>query len=170
MTDPSKEEIYVESMVKSRDKMPAVGIRWGKLSCQLTPEEARQHALGIIEAAIVAELDAAVFKWAMETLGQPPENAGKLLHYIRGVRESPEGIPSCTLNMGKESIRPATARGRGLHLIANAANTEMEASLVFILMRDMGLDGQAVAALIQELREIRGLSTDWEQAGINGPD
>jgi hypothetical protein len=170
-TPSGVEVFYVESLVKSKDKKPAVGFRWGDLSCQLTPEEAREHALGIIEAAIAAELDSAVVEWAMDRLGQPPENAGKLLHHIRGVRESPEGIPSCTLNMGTESIRPATARVRGLYLIANAANTEMEASLALILMRDMGLDSEAVAALIQELRDVRGLSTDWQQAGMgDGPE
>ncbi|MCC6328950.1 MAG: hypothetical protein IT174_10570 [Acidobacteria bacterium] len=55
--------ISVTSIVSGRTFEPLVQIDWGDLSAQLGLREAREHALGILEAAEAAESDAFVFQW-----------------------------------------------------------------------------------------------------------
>lgn len=55
--------IDIESIVSGRTFEPMVQLTWGDQSGQLTPGEARRHALSILEAADAAESDAFVFRW-----------------------------------------------------------------------------------------------------------
>jgi hypothetical protein len=55
--------LFVESIVSGRTFEPLVQLKWGDKSCQMGLNEAREHALGILEAAEAAESDAFVFKW-----------------------------------------------------------------------------------------------------------
>jgi hypothetical protein len=63
--------LWFESGVSSRTGEPFVHIRWGDESGQLTTDEARGHAMHMLECAHAAEFDAAFVK-AMTT----PEPAG----------------------------------------------------------------------------------------------
>jgi hypothetical protein len=71
---PIHDKIHVEPIVRISDGEPSVELRWGDLSCQLSPEDARQHALDIIVAAKAAEQDAAVVKWSIKKREQSPED------------------------------------------------------------------------------------------------
>lgn len=53
------EQILMQSVV-TPDMVPLVQLRWGDLKCQLSPQEARQHALGILECAEAAMHDTAL--------------------------------------------------------------------------------------------------------------
>jgi hypothetical protein len=53
--------IRFESGVSVFDGTPFVVLRWGQETGQLTPAEAREHALAVLEAAAAAEHDALVF-------------------------------------------------------------------------------------------------------------
>lgn len=56
--------IWVESMVASQTGEPMVVLRWYDHSAQLTPHEAREHALSILAAADAAESDATLVVFA----------------------------------------------------------------------------------------------------------
>jgi hypothetical protein len=78
--------IHVESMVASRDGMPFVVLKWGDERGQLTPDEAREHAHLILEAADAAESDAFIFKFVTEKI-QIPEQAAQILLEFRKFRD-----------------------------------------------------------------------------------
>jgi hypothetical protein len=156
--------IFVESIVKLRSLDPAVNIKWGKNEGQLTPTKARQHAFGVLEAAASADLDAAVMRWATQKLNMSPKQAVQLLRLFRQKRETSQ-LPSCTMHIGDEHIRPDTARKRALFLLNNAFNTEIEAFLAVFILEDLERSPDVVDILIQEFRAIRGLQTDWNQEG-----
>ncbi|HEY9764588.1 MAG TPA: hypothetical protein V6D07_18820 [Trichocoleus sp.] len=151
--------IYVSSIVKSRDGEPAVHVMWGELQWQATPDQARAHAFGILEACASAEMDACVVKWATEKLGLTRKEAVQILAHFRQRRETGQ-TPSVTLNLGDEHIRPETARSRAYYLLANAFNAEMEAFLAALLL-ELDQPPDRVGAIVQEFREMRGLQTDW---------
>ena len=88
MPPPSKPTtcIAMASGVNLEGK-PFVAVTWGELRAQLTPEEARQHALHTLEAAEAAIHDAAVYRFLIERLNTGLENAANILHEIRGLRQ-----------------------------------------------------------------------------------
>lgn len=55
--------IEITSIVSGRTFEPLVNIKWGNYQAQLSVEEARTHALGILEAAEAATIDAFIFAW-----------------------------------------------------------------------------------------------------------
>jgi hypothetical protein len=57
------EMIEVKSLVSGRTMEPFVEIVWGEQRAQLSLEEARNHALYILECADAAESDLFVFQW-----------------------------------------------------------------------------------------------------------
>lgn len=75
--------IDVESGVTTSGRGFVV-MRWGDLSGQLTPDEAREYALAILEAADAADHDAALFVELRDRVGLELTTIGGLL---RGIRE-----------------------------------------------------------------------------------
>ncbi len=57
-----------------------------KIIGQMTPEEARDHARAITEAAEAAEQDAFIFDWVCNQVGSGPEQAAGLLRDFRAYR------------------------------------------------------------------------------------
>lgn len=80
--------IRVESMVAFRDKQPYVKLRWGDLTAQLTPNEARAHAMIILEAADAAVNDAFLIYFFEQKLHQESATAAAILSEYRAYRES----------------------------------------------------------------------------------
>ena len=86
--------LWFESGVSSRTGDPFVHIRWGDESGQLTVDEARQHALHMLETVNAAEFDAAFVKAMTSPAvfgderagGLPLEDAMRLLVAIREAR------------------------------------------------------------------------------------
>jgi hypothetical protein len=86
------EEINVTSLVSGRTLEPVVQIQWGEHRAQLSPEEARQHALSILSCAEAAESDAFVFQWlTRDIVGTEAERAAefeRIMREFRGFREA----------------------------------------------------------------------------------
>lgn len=64
-----------------------VQITWGAESGQLTPAEARMHALAVLEAAEAAEHDALVVAELTEGMGVEQQSALAFLVNLRGRRQ-----------------------------------------------------------------------------------
>lgn len=77
--------IDVQSIVSAANGQPLVQIKWGSQAGQLTPAEARQHALGLLDAANAAETDAALLRLTRQA-GGDDEEAAVLLALVRAQR------------------------------------------------------------------------------------
>jgi hypothetical protein len=80
--------IDVTSIVSSRTKEGIVQFKWNAEDGQLTPDEARAHALGIIEAAEAAETDAFLVEFLTTKLKTTFETAIVILRDFRAFREA----------------------------------------------------------------------------------
>jgi hypothetical protein len=151
-----QEDIRVESMVSGRNGDPKVLLKWGKNEGWLTPAEAREHAVGILTTAAAAEIDAVVVKWAQQHLGISLNEAAQLRRIFRESRATNE-LPSCTMNFDGDRVTPDEARQFALDMLFMAFNTEMEAFLSHFLITDVGADESQVNAVVDTLRQMRGL-------------
>lgn len=82
-----RDEILVESLVSSRTRKGMVQISWGDNRAQLTAEQARRHALLILEAAEAARSDELVFSLLTQKLGLPDAQAVAVIGSMREMRE-----------------------------------------------------------------------------------
>lgn len=80
--------IDIESGVSHRTGGPFIRLRWGPLEAQLSPAEARAHAMGILEAVEAATSDAFLAHWIVEKLGGGPAQAAGILMDFRAWREA----------------------------------------------------------------------------------
>jgi len=78
-------DILMQSIVTTTGK-PSVQLRWGDMGGQLTPEEARNHALAVLECAEAAIHDAAMVRWLVEKSEVPLEGAYQALFELRRFR------------------------------------------------------------------------------------
>lgn len=81
---PSDEGIlFVTSIVSGTTFEPLVELQWGEKKCQMGLEEARGHALGILEACEAAESDAFVFQWlTRDIIGTAEDQRGNFEQII----------------------------------------------------------------------------------------
>jgi hypothetical protein len=84
------DEIRVTSVVGYKTGQPIVEIAWGENRGQLTAEEARAHAMRVLECADAAESDLFIFTWVTDSLGMPAPQAATLLADFRAFRERRE--------------------------------------------------------------------------------
>lgn len=152
---PKARTIQVKAMVADKDGKPLVRMEWGKESGSLTPDEARAHALGILEEAAAAEVDAVMVKWMNQELGMDIVEAAMMRRLFRNQRES--STVSCTLNIDGDRMTPDEVRQCAMEMLFMAFNTEMEAFLAKFLLENVGIDEGRMNAVIEVLREMRGL-------------
>lgn len=80
--------IHVETMVASESKQGKVIFSWGDLKGELTPSEARVHALSILEAADAAETDEFIWNWLGRIDSKAPDwRRAAILQEFRRYRE-----------------------------------------------------------------------------------
>lgn len=79
-------DITVTSGVSSKTGEGFIIVRWGELAAQLTPDEARRHALGVIQAADAAVFDSALMRVFGGPEGYKDPVAGQVLVAIRNAR------------------------------------------------------------------------------------
>jgi hypothetical protein len=91
--------IVAQAMVSARTGEPQVMLTWGQQAGQLSPEEARQHAQIVMDAAAAAEADSFLFSFLVNRVQTDPPRAGQLLLEFRAWRqrraelpEDPEGL------------------------------------------------------------------------------
>lgn len=91
--EPGTEQISITSLLGDR-RGALVQLVWGSQVAQLTPEEARAHALRILECAEAAEQDAFLFDWlrTSENGGEPvkPAMAARIIGLYREWRAQRE--------------------------------------------------------------------------------
>ena len=80
MADPDR--ISISSGYGGHSRKPYVQLVWGKHVAQLSPDEARAHALLLLEVAEAAEQDAFIVEFA-QTIGIPLPKAAGLLKEFR---------------------------------------------------------------------------------------
>lgn len=79
--------IHVESLVSSSTREGVVVFKWGDRRGQLTPDEARAHALVILEVAEAAEADAFMVNFLREKCGAKETEALGTLIAFRAFRK-----------------------------------------------------------------------------------
>jgi inorganic pyrophosphatase len=86
----------------NRDGEPFIQLILGeKVIAQQSVQQAREHALAILEAAEAAEQDAFIVHWCKTILGQTEQVAGQILVDFRNFRREQTGKRS-----GQEVIPP----------------------------------------------------------------
>lgn len=81
--------ININSIVSSRDYRPFVQLNWGSGGCQMTPDEAREHAYKILAAAEAAESDAFLVDFLREKVGlSTAVDVSMILQHFREFREN----------------------------------------------------------------------------------
>lgn len=78
--------INMTSGVSAFSGDPFIAMHWGAESGQFTPDQARQHALKILECAEAAESDAAIVSWAETKMGMDKQTAVLILKDLREFR------------------------------------------------------------------------------------
>lgn len=79
--------IWAKSLVSRTTGEGVVEFTWGDKQAQLTCEEARKHALGVLECAEAAETDAFIVEFFHQELGMERDKAIGILVSFRGYRE-----------------------------------------------------------------------------------
>lgn len=84
--------IHLNSVVSSKSGLPFIQIKWGENGCQMTPEEAREHAYAILDCANAAETDSIMLRYLMEKVGLDMSNAAVIMQDFRRLRENKNPI------------------------------------------------------------------------------
>ncbi len=84
----TEQRIDITSGVSYQTGEGFVELQWGDKKGQLTPTEARLHALLILEAADAAESDAFMVGWMREQIHAPEGAIARLLIDFRHYRDS----------------------------------------------------------------------------------
>lgn len=84
----ANDTISVESLVSGKSGLPLVKMTWGENGCQMTPEEARRHAYGILDAANAAESDSLIYRFLVTKVGLKQEQAIAVFRDFRQLREN----------------------------------------------------------------------------------
>lgn len=88
-----KPGLVVTSGVSNETGMGFVSMHWRDETGQLTPGQAREFALGVIEAADAAEHDAAIVRWAADA-GMDELARARILAAVRKGRLLPPLVGS----------------------------------------------------------------------------
>lgn len=83
------DNIWIETMVSASTGEPFVTLRWYDHSGNLTPQEAREHALSILAAADACESDAFLVAF-MKEHGMETQGVGVMLQAFRKYRDKRE--------------------------------------------------------------------------------
>jgi hypothetical protein len=88
MEKKSHEEnmLCVESLISQRDQKPYIQIQFKEQSIQLPVQDAREHALYILEACEAAELDAILLSYLQKSVGFPLTQAVEVVRNFRSYR------------------------------------------------------------------------------------
>jgi hypothetical protein len=79
--------IWASSSVHADDRAPWVHLQWADKSGMLTPDEARQFALSVLDAAEAAEHDAFLVRFLTDNIESDFSTAIAVLREFREMRE-----------------------------------------------------------------------------------
>jgi hypothetical protein len=80
------DDLQMESGVSAKTGEPFMHLRWGDQAGQFSPQDARDHAMRIIDAAAASEFDAALVKALVNEMGLDHETAVRFLGLMREQR------------------------------------------------------------------------------------
>ncbi len=95
---PSNEVLWHQSGVNLKGEPFVQLLRDTTIIAQMDPEQARDHARAITEAAESAEQDAFIFDWVLNKIGCGPAQASGLLQEFRQYRRERTGKSSGARN------------------------------------------------------------------------
>lgn len=84
-------EFKISTVLNKETKHTFVQMNWGEQVAQLTPLQARQHALAILEAADAATTDLLMFEWLQDAVGMSEEQAMGAMASFRDARAKQHG-------------------------------------------------------------------------------
>lgn len=87
----SGEGFNCEAVISMRDGQPLVDCSWMGMLAQITPDQARSMAAGLMATAAEAETDAMALRFFRET-GLSDEKAAHAIHEIRQLRRQREAV------------------------------------------------------------------------------
>lgn len=88
METPDPNMIHISSMYGALSETPYVKLNWGEKEAVLTPEEAIDHAVRVIQVASNSEADAAFIRYLQLKLGIEKERIPEIIRDFRAMRES----------------------------------------------------------------------------------
>lgn len=109
------ETINITSVVSARNNMPFVQMKWGDMGCQMTPDEAREHAYGILDAANAAETDSIMLRFLADKIGVETQDAADVLREFRTFREQKTVRPKPEAMIFEKGRRPILDDGSHRH-------------------------------------------------------
>jgi hypothetical protein len=80
-----------EAVVSMKDGRPLIDCAWMGMLAQISPEQARSMAAGLVETASEAETDAVTLAFFRET-GLPDEKAAAAVYQIRQLRRQRQSV------------------------------------------------------------------------------
>lgn len=101
----SENWIGVVGGVSAKTGQPFLHFKWGEQQGQLDVQEARAHALLILEACSNAVSDAALFDWASEQ-GMSTEMSARMIDVVRQHRSDRWGQPDLGMEFSDPPPEP----------------------------------------------------------------
>jgi hypothetical protein len=83
--------LWHQSGINAQGEPFVQSIRGMQVICQMSPQQARDHAQAILEAAEAAEQDAFIFDWTINHVGGGKAQAAGLIADFRAYREKRTG-------------------------------------------------------------------------------
>jgi len=146
-------QIWVNSIVSSKTLEPWVTVEWGERRGQLRPDEARAHAVGVLEAANAAESDAFVMEVLMKDAALSLHTAFQALVDFRAWRTSPRTKRALVSAPAMEKAGTDALRRHAGNMLVMAEMADAQAFLIGFLTDRLGLDDARAGAIAQKYAE-----------------
>ena len=152
-TEPPK-KILFNSMVSSTTLDPWVSFEWGGEKGKVSPDEAREHAWGVLQTANAAESDGFLVETLMKDATMSIHTATATLRDFREWRDTPRtkralvSVPALPEKSETEAVRRYAQR-----LLVMAEMADAQAFLVGFLTDCLGLPGGVARAIAQKYAE-----------------
>jgi hypothetical protein len=153
--------IEVSSMFGMVAQQGLVAVKWGTNQGILTPVEARQHAMVILEAADAAISDHALITWSRDVGDLPLELAAGILMHFRKFRAIWEDI--------EENDRQALRR-TAVGVLADVEQQQAEEFVEHFLREHVKAPEHAVRGFLYDFKRIRRQIDQREETEPTNPD
>ena len=84
-------DFRISTIIGKETGVALMQMQWGEQTAQLTPLQARQHALAILEAADAASTETVMLDWLQNTVGMDAEHAMGAMATLRDARAKSNG-------------------------------------------------------------------------------
>lgn len=113
----NREMIHVQSIFGAKTGAPLVDFKYGLEHFTLSVDQAREHAVAILECCTGADMDASVFRWLTLQMGMDATAAATAIGDLRRFRGDGQKedwrTPEQQLEDETKPTRPSTAHGSG---------------------------------------------------------